>query len=142
MKRLKNPFYNRDIVSIKDFQRPDLDYLFHVADKLGQVFRYSLMMYELKRRIGKKIDVHIGKRIPFETTPWQYFYYERNKKSIGSKQHYESRQNFWLINYKFSNIFSAEETLNSPGFSIKIFRTILFSWKPWYESPRSLLLSI
>ena len=40
--------------------------LFHVADKLGQVFRYSLMMYELKRRIGKKIDVHIGKRIPFE----------------------------------------------------------------------------
>ena len=29
-------------------------------------------------------------------------------------------------NYKFSNIFSAEETLNSPGFSIKIFRTILF----------------
>lgn len=40
--------------------------LFHVADKLGQVFRYSLMMYELKRRIGKNIDVHIGKRIPFE----------------------------------------------------------------------------
>ena len=39
--------------------------LFHVADKLGQVFRYSLMMYELKRRIGKNIDVHIGKRIPF-----------------------------------------------------------------------------
>ena len=34
MKRLKNPFYNRDIVSIKDFQRPDLDYLFHVADKI------------------------------------------------------------------------------------------------------------
>ena len=40
--------------------------LFHVADKLGQVFRYSLMMYELKRRIGKNINVHIGKRIPFE----------------------------------------------------------------------------
>ena len=40
--------------------------LFHVADKLGQVFRYSLMKYELKRRIGKNIDVHIGKRIPFE----------------------------------------------------------------------------
>ena len=40
---------------------------FHIADKLGQVFRYSLMMYELKRRMGKKIDVHIGKKIPFET---------------------------------------------------------------------------
>tara|TARA_B100000029_G_scaffold516569_1_gene631235 strand:+ start:14352 stop:15287 length:936 start_codon:yes stop_codon:yes gene_type:complete len=34
MKRLKNPFYNRDIVSIKDFQRPDLDYLFHVANEI------------------------------------------------------------------------------------------------------------
>ena len=34
MKRLKNPFYNRDIVSIKDFQRPDLDYLFQVADNI------------------------------------------------------------------------------------------------------------
>ena len=34
IKRLKNPFYNRDIVSIKDFQRPDLDYLFKVADNL------------------------------------------------------------------------------------------------------------
>ena len=40
--------------------------LFHVADKLGQVFRYSLMMYELKRRIGKQINVHIGTKIPFE----------------------------------------------------------------------------
>tara|TARA_B100001750_G_scaffold5735_1_gene4662 strand:+ start:3917 stop:4852 length:936 start_codon:yes stop_codon:yes gene_type:complete len=34
MKRLKNPFYNRDVVSIKDFQRPDLEYLFQVADKI------------------------------------------------------------------------------------------------------------
>ena len=41
--------------------------LFHVADKIGQVFRYSLMIYELKRRMGTKIDVHIGQRIPFET---------------------------------------------------------------------------
>ena len=41
--------------------------LFHIADKIGQVFRYSLMIYELKRRMGKKIDVHIGQRIPFET---------------------------------------------------------------------------
>ena len=40
--------------------------LFHVANKIGHTFRYSLMMYELKRRIGKNIDVHIGKRIPFE----------------------------------------------------------------------------
>ena len=29
--------------------------LFHVADKIGQVFRYSLMIYELKRRMGKKL---------------------------------------------------------------------------------------
>ena len=25
------------------------------------------MMYELKRRMGTKINVHIGQRIPFET---------------------------------------------------------------------------
>ena len=33
---------------------------------MGQTFRYSLMMYELKRRIGKNIKVHIGDVIPFE----------------------------------------------------------------------------
>ena len=40
--------------------------LFHIAKKIGQAFRYSLMMYELKRRIGKNIKVHIGEVIPFE----------------------------------------------------------------------------
>tara|TARA_Y100000590_G_C15620346_1_gene977327 strand:- start:383 stop:1210 length:828 start_codon:yes stop_codon:yes gene_type:complete len=40
--------------------------LFHIANKMGQAFRYSLMMYELKRKIGKTIKVHIGDLIPFE----------------------------------------------------------------------------
>ena len=40
--------------------------LFHIANKMGQAFRYSLMMYELKRNIGKTIKVHIGDLIPFE----------------------------------------------------------------------------
>ena len=40
--------------------------LFHIANKIGQTFRYSLMMYELKRKIGDTIDVHIGDLIPFE----------------------------------------------------------------------------
>jgi len=39
--------------------------LFHIANKMGQAFRYSLMMYELKRKIGKNIKVHIGQVIPF-----------------------------------------------------------------------------
>ena len=34
--------------------------LFHIANKIGQTFRYSLMMYELKRKIGDNIYVHIG----------------------------------------------------------------------------------
>lgn len=33
---------------------------FHIANKLGQTFRYSLMMYELKRKIGHTVDLHIG----------------------------------------------------------------------------------
>ena len=37
--------------------------LFHIANKIGQTFRYSLMMYELKRKIGDTIKVHIGKII-------------------------------------------------------------------------------
>ena len=36
---------------------------FHIANKLGQTLRYSLMMYELKRKIGHKIDLHIGEII-------------------------------------------------------------------------------
>ena len=34
--------------------------LFHIANKIGQTFRYSLMMYELKRKIGDTIKLHIG----------------------------------------------------------------------------------
>jgi len=41
--------------------------LFHIANKIGQVFRYSLMMYELKRKIGGTINIHIGDVIPFTT---------------------------------------------------------------------------
>ena len=37
--------------------------LFHIANKISQTFRYSLMMYELKRKIGDTIKVHIGKII-------------------------------------------------------------------------------
>jgi len=40
--------------------------LFHIANKIGQTFRYSLMMYELKRKIGDTIDIHIGDLIPHE----------------------------------------------------------------------------
>ena len=38
--------------------------LFHVANKLGLTFRYSLMMYELKRKIGDTVNLHIGSIIP------------------------------------------------------------------------------
>ena len=41
-------------------------HLFHIANKIGQTFRYSLMMYELKRKIGDTIKIHIGEAIPFE----------------------------------------------------------------------------
>ena len=34
--------------------------LFHIANKIGQIFRYSLMMYELKRKIGDTVHLHIG----------------------------------------------------------------------------------
>ena len=40
--------------------------LFHLANKMGQTFRYSLMMYELKRKIGDTINIHIGEIIPFD----------------------------------------------------------------------------
>ena len=39
--------------------------LFHIANKIGLTFRYSLMMYELKRKIGDTINLHIGEIIPF-----------------------------------------------------------------------------
>ena len=41
-------------------------HLFHVANKMGQTFRYSLMMYELKRKIGDTIKIHIGEIISFD----------------------------------------------------------------------------
>ncbi len=37
--------------------------LFHIANKIGQTFRYSLMMYELKRKIGDSVHLHIGEII-------------------------------------------------------------------------------
>ena len=39
--------------------------LFHIANKLGLTFRYSLMMYELKRKIGDTINLHMGEIIPY-----------------------------------------------------------------------------
>ena len=39
--------------------------LFHFANKMGLTFRYSLMMYELKRKIGDTINLHVGEIIPF-----------------------------------------------------------------------------
>ena len=37
--------------------------LFHIANKIGQTFRYSLMMHELKRKIGDTVYLHIGEVI-------------------------------------------------------------------------------
>ena len=39
--------------------------LFHIANKFGLTFKYSLMMYELKRKIGDTINLHVGETIPF-----------------------------------------------------------------------------
>ena len=39
--------------------------LYHIANKMGQTFRYSLLMYELTRKIGDTINVHFGSVIPF-----------------------------------------------------------------------------
>ena len=39
--------------------------LYHIANKMGQTFRYSLLMYELTRKIGDTINLHFGKIIPF-----------------------------------------------------------------------------
>ena len=36
---------------------------FHIANKIGQTFRYSLMMYELRKKMGEEINVHIGSLI-------------------------------------------------------------------------------
>jgi len=39
--------------------------IFHIENKMGLTFLYSLMMYELKRKIGDTINLHIGKAISF-----------------------------------------------------------------------------
>ncbi len=39
--------------------------LYHIANKMGQTFRYSLLMYELTRKIGDTINLHFGQVIPF-----------------------------------------------------------------------------
>jgi putative hemolysin len=39
--------------------------LYHIANKMGQTFRYSLLMHELTRKIGDTINLHFGKIIPF-----------------------------------------------------------------------------
>ena len=38
---------------------------YHIANKMGQTFRYSLLMYELTRKIGDTINLHFGNVIPF-----------------------------------------------------------------------------
>ncbi len=44
---MKNPFFNRDIISIKDFSRSELEYLFSVADKI------EALDYERKKELAK-----------------------------------------------------------------------------------------
>ncbi len=39
--------------------------LYHIANKMGQTFRYSLLMYELTRKIGDTINLHFGKIVPY-----------------------------------------------------------------------------
>ena len=40
-------------------------HLYHIANKMGQTFRYSLLMHELTRKIGDTINLHFGKNIPY-----------------------------------------------------------------------------
>ena len=39
---------------------------YHLANKLGLTFRYSLCMYELKRKIGDNIYMYFGSLIPYD----------------------------------------------------------------------------
>ena len=39
---------------------------YHIANKLGLTFRYSLCMYELKRKIGDDINMYFGSLISYE----------------------------------------------------------------------------
>ena len=38
---------------------------YHIANKMGQTFRYSLLMFELTRKIGDTINLHFGRIIPY-----------------------------------------------------------------------------
>jgi len=40
--------------------------VFHIANKINQTLRYSVMMYELCKRMGKEINVHVGDLIKYE----------------------------------------------------------------------------
>ncbi len=40
-------------------------HLYHIANKIGQTFRYSLLMHELTRKIGDTINLHFGEIIPY-----------------------------------------------------------------------------
>jgi len=44
---MTNPFYNRDIISIKDFSRSELEYLFSISDKVDS------LDYKKKEELGK-----------------------------------------------------------------------------------------
>ncbi|MCP8321196.1 MAG: aspartate carbamoyltransferase, partial [archaeon] len=44
---MKNPFFNQDIISIKDFSRLELEYLFSMVDKI------EALDYERKKDLGK-----------------------------------------------------------------------------------------
>ena len=40
--------------------------LYHIANKMGQTFRYSLLMFEANKKIGDTINLHFGRIIPFQ----------------------------------------------------------------------------
>ena len=39
--------------------------IFHIANKIGQTFKYSVLMYELCKKIGSDVNVHIGNLISY-----------------------------------------------------------------------------
>lgn len=70
---MKNPFYNRDIVSIKDFQRIELEYLFQFADKINTNFP-----------VGSLNDKSIG-LIFFEPSTRTRLSFESAMNSLGGR---------------------------------------------------------
>jgi aspartate carbamoyltransferase catalytic subunit len=44
---MKNPFFNRDVISIKEFSRPELEYLFSIVDNIEG------LDYEKRKELGK-----------------------------------------------------------------------------------------